>query len=161
MRPSGTAYARFLRGDMKPSEERRAEAFRSWRATLPFTDEEFVAAFERLARAVEHENSYLANLYRNQGQWLTKTGRLNQKMVSMALLELIKTCSICGKKALYRTSSEGRCSKHRDIKSKYVIEKLKRKEQLHQLMHRSKIRSDDYTLKQQSFKSAAKGHGSE
>lgn len=91
--------------------EECTDGFARWRATVPFTDEQIIAALlEHAARCPPgsgeaRDHAFWADVVKRTG--------LTAKAYRRALPILVKTCAICGKKALYRMGSEGRCSAHR------------------------------------------------
>lgn len=118
-RPSGVAFKSYLRGDIKQDS---SEQVAKWRASLPWSDEEIAAALRRLADEFESNGEqFMAIAYRNKAEWLLRTHMLYSTILRMAIPELIKTCNVvegdavCGKTALYRTGTNGRCRKHRMV----------------------------------------------
>jgi hypothetical protein len=93
--------------------------YHRWRARIPFTNEEIAAALDRKY----HEPCAVAS-YR-KSEWLDRqharmiarvlAGHLTGSIYSAALPYLVQRCSLCGKKALYRIGSLGRCREHRDV----------------------------------------------
>ncbi len=75
------------------------EAYAAWRATVPWTDD------------------YMRAKHRRAADWV-RAGHLSSRLLGMALPFLVKTCAVCGRKALYRIGNLGRCSKHRDVKDR-------------------------------------------
>lgn len=90
---------------------RVADGYAGWRASLPWTDAEFLAAMERIAAAAP--NAFMARHYQRMAEHLARTGRLTRAVVSLTLPFLITRCGLCGKTALYRYGNEGRCRVHR------------------------------------------------
>ena len=87
--------------------------YEQWRARLPFTDEQILEALQQLKVSCENAgSSYLVYRTERTIQHFSKTRRLSGKIYALALPWLVTTC-FCGKKALYRMGSQGRCKKHR------------------------------------------------
>ena len=91
-----------------------AERYREWRKTLPFTDEQMAAQFERDADAIAATSEFLASRYRHRAQQVRK-GYVSRADIRQVLNALITTCGVsgCQKRALYRVGHQGRCSTHR------------------------------------------------
>ena len=99
------------------------EGYRQWRATLPWTDEEFEMAC--LAEAAASPTVFLRQRYE---QWagLARRGWICGFMLRVAIPRLVKRCALCGKKALYRLGNEGRCRTHRDVAERYTAARQQR-----------------------------------
>lgn len=101
----------------KDSDGRYAE----WRKTIPFTDEQIATQLEADAALFAKDgNDFMARKY------LWRAGRVREGFVCTfdvhrVWSSLIKTCAICGKKALYRAGSSGRCSTHRLVKDSFAL----------------------------------------
>jgi hypothetical protein len=102
-------------------------SYEQWRSTVPWTDEQIAAALEQEADSVEVANAWLARRYRHHASRVM-VGRLSLASLRVAIGRLVTACGICGKKALYITGSEGRCSAHRLIKSHAAAERSARVE---------------------------------
>lgn len=87
------------------------DGYAGWRASLPWTDAEFLTVMERLAS--EAPNAFMARHYQRMAEHLARTGRLTRVVVALTLPFLITRCGLCGKTALYRYGNEGRCRAHR------------------------------------------------
>lgn len=105
---------------MTTSRSRRGvmsqEAFRTWRSSIPFTDEQIARALEQAAYEVEGTDNRAQWVKRNclyYADLVRRLGRVTSKTLSAALPFLVTTCGLCGKRALYRVGPEGRCSTHR------------------------------------------------
>lgn len=109
-----------------------ANTYESWRRTIPFTNEQIIAVFEEyldnLEKSAGKRSASMVAWYRNEVNWLKKTGRLKAKVVAFVLPLMVKVCAVCGKKALYRYGTEGRCSKHRDVRPGFIIAAQKDRE---------------------------------
>jgi hypothetical protein len=113
--------------------EQRARAYQSWRASIPFTDEQIITALDESANTIQ--NDYIRRRAIDANNYFARTRRLSQYLFALAAPFLIKTCNVCAdtgktRKALYRTVHEGRCSEHRHIKHSYHIERSKRLDKL-------------------------------
>ena len=98
--------------------EQRQAGYDRWRRGIPFTDEEIAAQLDADAEALEatgdRGDAWLAKSRRwNASQ--ARKGRLTREGLGLALDALVKTCAVCGKKALYRLGTFGRCSAHRHV----------------------------------------------
>ena len=102
-------------------------SYDAWRATVPFTDDQIADAIEAEANDVVSVNAFKARQYRFYAD-RCRAGFVSSRSLGMALGRLVKSCAICGRKALYRVGSNGRCSLHRDIKSGYKIAAQERRE---------------------------------
>lgn len=119
-RPSGYKYRAFLRGDITASD---SKGNGQWRKSIPFTDDQIADALEQLAAEVKAANPFMASHFLACAT-SARAGRVGGRGIIAALQVLVKTC-FCGKKALYLTGSEGRCSKHRLVKSQEEIQRIK------------------------------------
>lgn len=89
--------------------------YRTWRATVPWSDAEIAAAFEAEAdRCASNRGGKVVAL--RLGQALeARAGRLTRGLVEKAADLLVRVCDVCGAAAVYRSGFSGRCSAHRDI----------------------------------------------
>jgi hypothetical protein len=93
----------------------------TWRATIPWTDDQISAALDAEAEETERANdtrgggSWLSDKLRRAAAHLRSTHRLSSWMLRYAVPRLVKSCGICGKTALYRYGSAGRCREHRKV----------------------------------------------
>lgn len=101
--------------------------YRRWRSTVPWDDETIALALESLAIEVEAENDFIAKRYRYFASRV-RCGFLSKVSLAVALCVLVKTCAICGKKALYRQGNSGRCREHKYIQDQFALIKRKRLE---------------------------------
>ena len=100
--------------------------YRAYRERFPYSDEEILEALKVLEEDADAEgNAYLANRYR---RWQT-FDVFPPFVLRYVLPYLIKTCHVCGEKALYRRGLEGRCRTHRDVSPTWIDEYRARKEQ--------------------------------
>ncbi|OGI76483.1 hypothetical protein A3C67_00040 [Candidatus Nomurabacteria bacterium RIFCSPHIGHO2_02_FULL_42_19] len=91
-----------------------------WRKTIPYTDEDIAVALESFAK--EHPSRVLQASYKLYAEQV-RGGKLMPRHYHVALDVLIKTCALCGRKALYRYGDSGRCSEHRLVMPKdYKLE---------------------------------------
>ena len=94
----------------------RMRSLQDWlkfRATFPWTNEQIAEVHERDAAALEQAgSSFMAYRHLAMAHSCRK-GRVSKAALFYALGSLIKTCSVCGKKALYRRGQKGFCSQHR------------------------------------------------
>lgn len=97
------------RRDASPWDEAR---YRAWRATIPFTDDAIATCLERLAQS-EAPNDYIAARYRHSAAYV-RQGHLTRQILGQVLADLVAVCSLCGRPALYRYGSHGRCRAHKD-----------------------------------------------
>lgn len=104
---------------MNPQYER-------WRASIPFSNAQIVAALREDAAGAYHEFGRLKMT--RAADHLERTGRLSSWMFRQALPRLIKRCAICGKVALYRYGLSGRCRTHRLIPTIAFTRKIARLE---------------------------------
>jgi hypothetical protein len=95
-------------------------SYQDWRDAVPFTDAEVCAAL-REAAAVE-VNTFMAQKRLRAAEFLERTGKLSSGMLGLALPFLVRVCDIvgpegalCGKPALYRYGSHGRCRAHKAL----------------------------------------------
>lgn len=97
--------------DSAPRNARGLRSYADWRAGVPFTDAEVIAALEQDA---EHQpNDYMRQKRLRDANYLRRTGRLSSGILGLALPYLVRICSVCGKVALYRYGSHGRCKTHK------------------------------------------------
>lgn len=87
--------------------------YEEWRATIPFTNEQIVAAMREHAKI--QMTPYWVERWNGFADHIEKTGRVGKAALGAALPFLVKYCAVCGKKALYRVGCEGRCSGHRFV----------------------------------------------
>lgn len=148
----------FLNGTLR--KPLTPEGYAGWRATIRWTDEEIAAALEELATEIEPSahRKHEAELLRKHAVYLRQTGRLTMQILRGALPMLSKACNICGKKALYRTGDEGRCSKHRDVPAAAVIAKNERLGLRAKEQQRNRARRDDRDIQTGTLKQCARGH---
>ena len=102
---------------MPPFDKARYE---KWRQGVGFTDEEIARALE--ADAMDTPVPFLKTRYLYLAE-KARRGFVSRMMIIQTLPRLITHCGICGKKALYRTANEGRCSTHRYIPARPAQER--------------------------------------
>lgn len=100
-------------------------SYARWRGRIPFTDDDIIAALERNVAA--QPNDYMRGVATNALAWFRDKRRLSGRVYKMALPFLVQRCSIpgCGKKALYRFGSEGRCKDDRMVTPEFVKERAR------------------------------------
>lgn len=116
--------------------------YQRWRETVPWTDDQILAAFDKLLEC--YEPGFCKD---RQQRWRDQFARhrcLSGRLLSLLLPVLIETCAICGKKALYRTGNEGRCRDHRMIPSGAVAVKHARIEQRNQDISITRKNGDEF-----------------
>jgi hypothetical protein len=125
-------WGRHAQGKMQNSPE----SYARWRATIPYTQEQIAAALLEAAEGLESLSPYVAEGYRRSAAWVTRTGRLYKAVLVKALAHLVKTCDVpdeagkpCGKKALYRAGTSGRCSAHRLVTNEWILARRRRMEE--------------------------------
>lgn len=102
--------------------------YKEWRKTIPFTDEQIAAQFERDAEVFERNGvPFMARQRRYRAEQVRK-GYLASRDLTVVLDALITNCEICGKKAHYRQGTFGRCSEHRMVQDQHVIVRKRRLE---------------------------------
>ncbi len=102
------------------------EGYASWRKTVPFTDEQIATQLEADAALFARDgNDFMSRKYLWRAERV-RAGHLSKYDVEKAWSALITTCSICGKKALYRAGSSGRCSTHRMVKDGFAVRRRMR-----------------------------------
>ena len=111
----------------RPRPQPSAEAYAHWRRSIPYTDAQILRALE--AGAAEAPNAFVAYRWRHLAKHLAHTGRLAGVALRMALPYLVTTCTVCGKTALYRYGTEGRCQAHRDDRPEFFVARALRCEQ--------------------------------
>lgn len=106
----------------------RFESYEAWRASVQFSNEQIADALAR-AFADGPSNDFIEKRHRSAIAYV-RTGHLTSKLLAIALPYLVTTCVVCGKKALYRWGSTGRCRAHRDIKTAIQVEYSRWRESL-------------------------------
>ena len=101
-----------------------ADRYRQWRIRIPYTDAEIADQLARDADAVQRNPQYAAKLRSRANR--ARQGDVSSSDVGRVLDALIRDCAICGKKALYRTGHEGRCSTHRLVQSAAAAHRVAR-----------------------------------
>ena len=104
---------------MRGNYFRSSSEYDEWRKTIPYTDEDIIAALESFAEGHQSEALKVScELYIQQ----VRGGKLTPRHYHVALHTLVKTCALCGRKALYRYGDSGRCSEHRlDMPREYKL----------------------------------------
>lgn len=108
------SFRAFIRGDLTRTLEERRLSFTKWRATIPYTDKQIADAFTQQADDIRSIKPFLAIMYDKSAQ-KALAGNLSGQMLWSVMPVLVKTCSVCGGKALYRRGSVGLCRKHKGI----------------------------------------------
>jgi hypothetical protein len=92
------------------------QRYQRWRASVPWTDDQIACAIEEQASHLPlgpmRSTMILAAADVRDGE------RISIKIFSWAVPVLVTTCGICGKPAMYRMGTIGRCSAHRDVPTK-------------------------------------------
>lgn len=88
-------------------------AYDDWRANIPWTNAEIVAALDAEAERVPNE--FLREKRLAQARWLEQTGRLSSRALRAVLPALITQCvgPDCSRPALYRIGRLGYCRIHK------------------------------------------------
>jgi hypothetical protein len=93
------------------------EAYRRFRATIPFSDEQIAAVLDELAdeapptRRDGRPSKWTAEMYRRLA-FQVRAGHMSGGIIRIVADRLVKTCP-CGRPALYRFGMAGRCSAHK------------------------------------------------
>ena len=90
------------------------ERYRRWRSNIPFTDGQIADAILEDDRLNPKRNDHTTQVAE---YWAARCreGFVTARSYCRALPHLVRACGICGRKALYRIGSTGRCSRHRDV----------------------------------------------
>lgn len=103
-----------------------SDRYAAWRASVPFTNEQIAdVLLEEADELREQGNEYLA-LNREYLAAQAIRNRVSRVALRHALPRLVRWCAVCGKTALYRYGSSGRCRAHRLALDCYFERKLKR-----------------------------------
>lgn len=113
--------------DSAPTNHRWLRSYEDWRRNIPWTNEEIALALQE--SGATEPNDYMRRKRENAAAYLLRTQRLSSGILGLALPFLVRVCAVCGKKALYRYGSEGRCSAHRDVQPGFFKEKRTRLEE--------------------------------
>lgn len=100
------------------------EEFARWRATIPFTDAQILEALEQ--HRDTHQVKYFRQCIDSTIRSFRKTGHLSKFILRVTVPLLVKWCGICGKVALYRQGTTGRCKVHRMVPVAHREERLAR-----------------------------------
>ena len=100
--------------------------YAAWRRSLPWTDAQLAEACRAEAQAAP--NDFLRARYERHATRADQ-GSINRSILRLALPRLIQVCTICGKPALYRWGTEGRCRAHRLLKPSFIHDREQRIEQ--------------------------------
>lgn len=96
-------------------------AYAIWRGYIPFSDEAIASALESEALDLETSGKdYHAGRLRVRAARV-RLGHVSRMDLRYALGRLVTLCGVCGKTALYRYGSQGRCRAHRDEQPDWVI----------------------------------------
>lgn len=102
---------------MKATPEQWATkpGYAKWLESLPWTQEEIIAALNSEAEAFRASGQEFFARQTEWSAWSCSRGWLTSKGFAFALPRLITTCGVegCSRKALYRAGLQGRCSTHR------------------------------------------------
>lgn|GEM_PF-4142166 len=96
-----------------------SDAYRAWRAKVPFTNEAIAAALRAEADRCDqmldgrHKDGRASVFYRQRAD-AVEAGAVTGYDVRTTLAVLVQACGICGKRALYRYGAYGRCRAHKD-----------------------------------------------
>lgn len=94
------------------TEDAIAARYAIWRASIPWSNDQIACALE--ARVAESPLGDYRSLLITVAAQVRDGERFSKKVLNWALPLLVTTCGICGKSALYRMGTMGRCSLHRD-----------------------------------------------
>lgn len=132
-------------------------SYQQWRSKFPWTDEQFAIELDVLAAAVKEQSDFMHSRYVRLAE-LARAGRISAKIVSLCLGALIKTCSVagCGKKALYRIGTEGRCSTHRMVTTAAVQDYNRRKALKSAAYDAERKKRDDRDLQTKSLRATSR-----
>ena len=89
-----------------------------WRQSIPWNNAQIEIALRDKAKCEKCD--FVRSRLLGQADHLATTGRFTQKMLNNVLDRLVKTCGICGAKALYRYGYAGRCIAHKHVMSTYA-----------------------------------------
>lgn len=103
----------------------RPEAAEAWRARIPFTNAQVIAALQAIA-AETHERSRAHWRAIKGAEWIAASGRLSQKLLNMAVPRLVTTCGVCRQPATRRYGYFGRCDRHAHLVPREVDASLER-----------------------------------
>jgi|SRR5581483_5136499 len=115
----------------KPRGPMSDDAYRRWRASVPWTNEQIAQAFEQLIANIpaQYADGYIVRGYQRCIDH-ARRGHITSRMLSIVLPLLVTTCALCGKKALYRRGNEGRCTAHKQVPERFSSARVARLERL-------------------------------
>jgi len=91
------------------------DSYARWRARVPFSDEQFAAAYEADAEKLAASgHDYRAEFCRRRAA-ACRRGHVGRVDLFNVLDRLITKCNLCDKPALYRYGMFGRCRRHHTI----------------------------------------------
>jgi hypothetical protein len=97
----------------RPPVELDPERYAAWRSSLPWSDEAIAAVLDREGDDYEAAgSSFMARKMRRLAE-AARNGRVFSITLRHALPRLVESCEICGKTAMYRYGSAGRCRQHK------------------------------------------------
>lgn len=94
------------------TEEAIAARYAVWRAGIPWSNDRIAEALEALV--AESPLGEYRSLIITVAEQVRDGERFSKKVLNWALPNLVTTCGLCGRTALYRMGMMGRCSLHRD-----------------------------------------------
>lgn len=97
------------------------DQYASWRASIPFTDEDIASAIDAEAAALLASNRYHGAQTLTYVASRVRIGRVSGFAIRVAMDRLVTKCALCSKKALYRIGHEGRCSEHKTIRPGWAV----------------------------------------
>lgn len=97
--------------------------YAAWRSTVRWTDEEIAQALDAMASRID--NAWLVGKYRRLAGY-ARGGRVSVVMVRLVVGELVKTCVVCGKTALYRSGDTGMCRAHKSYVEPHAAARRRR-----------------------------------
>lgn len=124
--------------------------YQAWRESVGFSDEQIAAGLEKLAAELPPNAHYMRNKYLDRAK-RCREGRVSAADVATALPTVIEKCNVvehgveCGKKALYRQGSQGRCRAHKHILEAFTKSRLLRfaaRSEMIEKMQRERDRRD-------------------
>jgi hypothetical protein len=142
--PKTIGYRRYLDGCLPSSRAAHEDAYRRWRATVPWTDAQVIAVIRQAA--AEKDDPFYRQKLTDWANYLETVGHITAHALSFALPALVTHCGCCHRKALYRTGNSGRCSVHRDVPDAKAQERQARLTERSQAIQRHKAQADTRDL---------------
>ena len=108
------------------------ESYRRWRARIPYSDAQIIAAIEKWRADNSHgdkkTDAYIT-MRANSMRGAIERGYLSRSIFVAVLPYLVTHCAICDRSAHYRYGDEGRCREHRSVKPGWYGQWSARKDQ--------------------------------